>query len=221
MNTDESEPLLSVVAGVAIEYIDGVTLEHFVLGETISAEQAERVTQGTLTSVRAMRDALVVHDDIFLRNVMLRRTPGGLDYDYDHPVIIDFGISATYTPKEIMENPSSVGPLGSSVMRARKLFSRESWHIPSLYLSDYAPSPWYGYREANERIEGLSAEHRERFFEEIPENEREAPKDVVDDDDGEVYVYVPARWRVREGARDAGVDLRWRPEGIPLPSDTT
>ena len=66
--------------------------------------------------------------------------------------------------------------------RVRNLFNGASWHIPSAYLAHYAPHPLYGYMESNRLIEELPAEHPDRFFEEIPDSKREAPREVVDEE---------------------------------------
>lgn len=216
--TGDPEPLLVSIPGFALEYIDGVTLNHFTLGANISAEQAERVVQGTLQVMRSMRDAFLLHNDLAFRNIMLRRI-GDDEYDFDRPVIIDFGESYLYKPDE-EDDTKFIHDLRFALIRMRYTFEGESWHIPSPYLALYKPMPTCGYKIANARIEGMPSKWRGRFFEEIPEYDREPSREFVDEDDGETYVYEPARWRWRAGVHSSDADRHWQPDSLPPPPDT-
>ena len=68
-----------------------------------------------------------------------------------------------------------------------------------MFLAHYASHPLYGFNNANRRIEDLYDERRERCFKEIPESDWQGPREAVDEEDSEVCIYAPARWRIRVG----------------------
>lgn len=211
--TGDSEPLLSSVRGIALEYIDGQTLEHFKLGTNLSAEQAERVAQGTLRAVRRIRDCFITHYDLAMRNIMLRRLgPGSPDFDLEHPVIIDFGHTDHWVLGED-DYGDMVNSLKQNMSLARWVFNDAGWHEPSFYLGLYQPTEVIGYARANYFLDGFNVGLRAQYFEEIPEDERDAPRETIDED-GHVCVYEPARWRVLEGVRGSDADVKWEPSRL-------
>ncbi|KZV67458.1 hypothetical protein PENSPDRAFT_688082 [Peniophora sp. CONT] len=212
LETGDLEPLLSSIRGLALEYIDGQTLANFKLGESISTEQAERVSQATLQAVRCMRDCLIVHNDLALRNIMVRcLRPGSNNFDFNHPVIIDFGLSGIYS-LEHDDYETLVDHLRTNVNDVRHMFYYADWHIQSLYLGAYQPDKLTGYARANRLIDRLDAETRARNFEEISAPEREVLLNAIDEDGvAHMHVYEPARWKLRKGVHGKDADMNWEP----------
>ena len=102
-----------------------------------------------------MHNAFLLHNDLFFRNVMLRRIASD-HFNYDHPVVIDSGMGYLYKSEEEEDKEENISDLRKSAFRARKNFVSASWHIPPVYFAHYAPRPPYGLSNANGPIEDLS-----------------------------------------------------------------
>lgn len=208
--SEEEDPFITDVPGLLLEYVDGVCMQKLVPGQNISAVDAERISQGILTTLRGIRDHLVVHNDFAARNVIAR-----LD-DPDHPVIIDFGCALLFANRDdtipTMDRWIAFVAREREIFRAKDSLDRLRYHNPSPVpeqYADWATRPFYkGYRYMNNLIEKLSPEKRDQYYERI---DKVPPSTTKTSPDGIEYTWEFPRWRIRPGVMtaNASADYMW------------
>ncbi|KAJ7152336.1 hypothetical protein C8R46DRAFT_913136, partial [Mycena filopes] len=173
-------PSVDFVHGLAIEHIPGPTMADLKVGVDITKEQAEVVSQRLIDDVTRLRDLCCQHDDIRLRNLVLRNWPQDRS---PRAVIIDFGCAYVIRPgARSFDDVEEVRLL----LRYR---ADPIWHIPS----PLAQHLWEriahenGYNHANEWIEEKPEEERSRHFERLSVGPETRDKML--------------QWRVRPGIR--------------------
>lgn len=189
------EPLLSTIPGICLQYIDG-TLDRLKPGVDVSEPEAERISQGLLSTARRLRDIRVMHDDICPRNVIVRL------HDLDHPVLIDFGLALIGDLDEHMNE-------WSEVRQIRRLLGVWGWHNPSPWtgMMIHSVHDLNGYAWANSNISGMRPDWRDQQYERIVDR----PPDVIKvDKSGKEHQWEQLRWRVRPGVKTADADEDWK-----------
>lgn len=210
----DMDPIISHVPGLLLEYINGTPLDKFVVGDNLSKEESERISQGCLATLRIIRDNLLVHNDFAPRNVIIR------PYDFDHPVIIDFGSALLREdyPKMSDDQWITIVTENQEVLDARKQLGRLGYHNPS-------PIPEYfdmisrnmycqGHASFNNIVETMRPDWRDEYYERV--EDVPPPVNKVTED-GEEYTWYYPRWRIKPGVStaNASADYMWRSPRSP------
>ena len=204
------DPLISNVPGILLEHIEGTPMDKLTLGTDISADDAERISQGILAVYRKFRDHLLIHGDFGGRNVIVR-----LD-DLDHPVIIDFGAAemlSTSDGTEYEEWKETIVRVGEPFL-IRRFLSNLGFHKPSPIpeqIEEYDNKWETGHVRRNMKIEDMRAEWRDALYERVVPDPSTAPPIFKKSPGGKEYRWEPSRWNVRPGVStaNASADFRW------------
>lgn len=207
--TTNMDPFISSIPGLLMEYVEGTSMNKLVPGVDISEDDAERASQGILATLRRIREKFVIHNDLHLRNFVMR------PHDPDHPAVIDFGSAQL---RESQDDPSSqeewIGWMAGSnvdeLFRARKQLAKSNYHNPSPVpeeREDFAERH-QGYLYWNGDVEELKPAWRDQYYERV---ENVLPEEQRTTADGEVYTWHPPRWQIKAGVRtaNASADYDW------------
>ncbi|KAJ6595041.1 hypothetical protein DFH09DRAFT_1412891 [Mycena vulgaris] len=179
-------PIVDFVPGLGIEHIAGPSMSDVKVGVDVTNEMAETISRQLIDNVAAMRDAYCRHNDLALRNVVLRNWP-----HTPQPVIIDLGMASVIEP-----GASRAAWYGhvDEAHETRKTLTwpqQGGWHVASPYQQHvyerYAGN--VGYAKINAEIENLPDVVRNLQFERIPGTEGLDKRDKM------------LQWRVRPGVR--------------------
>ncbi|KAF8515228.1 hypothetical protein BU17DRAFT_51939, partial [Hysterangium stoloniferum] len=182
------DDITSCVPGLAIEYIDGTTLDGLHIGQNVSEEEAEQISQRILTTFREIRKWRVMHCDVRRANILVRNSDLS-------PFIIDFG-SAYHKKSETEEEWAILAAGVHDIKDARDRLEMQGLHLPSPLVTEPDASS-NGFRVMNKQIESSSETWRKKYVEplETPVPSFEIRKDSC----GREYEWEYPRWRIKEG----------------------
>ncbi|KAG6875504.1 hypothetical protein C0993_008891 [Termitomyces sp. T159_Od127] len=199
MSSPESEkvhPSVDHINGLVMEYVPGRSMDSLEPGVDVSHEAAEAIAQKVLTLGRRLRHYGVAHNDIQLRNIVLRAPS-------DDPVMIDWGVSDC---KIAQADMSAEEKWASTILRLdfhndlRKVlqWSHRRWHQHSTPLSDRyreETAEEAGWSWAN-GIVSRSPEKQEMFY--------YRDHSVVDKDSG-------LMWKLKPNVKSRHIDDPYEP----------
>lgn len=195
-----SDPVVTSVPGICIQYIDGVSMDRLNLGVDLSQEDAERVAQGVLRIARNIRQCRVIHNDMAGRNVIVRLE------DLDHPVVIDFGSSFVCAHND---DGTSIVAGFNELKLVRRFLDKMEWHTHSPRadeIRNHPPNTYTGYSELNAYLGRMLPACRARNFVE----DVERPSDLIKvDEQGKQHVWEYPRWRLESDKTSTDADNDW------------
>ncbi|TFK52803.1 hypothetical protein OE88DRAFT_1627386, partial [Heliocybe sulcata] len=183
---DIVHPVLSSVFGIAMEYIDGHTLEDVQQDSELSQARREEMAQSVLTVVRAARKLGVVHADIRSPNIMFRRPDlSAVLIDFVHIALRGSSMSDIEWAREVRS---------WSAMRATRFLLEDArMHDPTPVAQlarNVQADKLTGWKTYNEQREKMDPSRRDKYYVRI---HTPGPDWIpVDDEDGTIH-----QWHIR------------------------
>ncbi|KAJ7154338.1 hypothetical protein C8R43DRAFT_1186407 [Mycena crocata] len=158
-------PAVNFVNGIAISVTNGTPMHDLHIGENITKEQAETVSQRVLDLVRMIQAHRCLHNDRRFPNIILSDWPAKIE-----PILVDFG-AASVTPST---EPVTVYPgCGADEVREIRYLLADLeygvWHFSSPFSQRVAEedTTYMGFFHVNDRIEKVPEPTRSNQYERI------------------------------------------------------